>query len=105
MECRLMGDAVQPVRHHRWWHNGCGLASEDEKRGLEGVLGILMVGQDAAADTPDHRAMPPHKGREGGFVALVDEAAEEFPIGRSGLVLLQHNARKMLNGTSRHGFP
>jgi hypothetical protein len=49
--------------------------------------------------------MPPHKGREGGFVALFDEAAEEIPVGRSGLVLLQHNSRKMLDGTSRHGFP
>jgi hypothetical protein len=100
-----MSDAVQPVRHHSSWHDGCGLASEDEKRGLEGVLGILMVGQDAAAYTPDHRAMPPHKGREAGVVALFDEAAEEFPIGRSGPVLLQDNSTKMLDGISRHGSP
>jgi hypothetical protein len=72
---------------------------------LEGVLGILMIDQDAAAYTPDHRAMPPHQGREGGFVALFDEAAEEFPIGRSGLVLLQDNSRKMLEGIFRHGSP
>ncbi len=78
---------------------------EDEKRGLKGVLRILMVEQDAAAHTPDHRAMPPHKGLEGGFVPPFDEAAEEFPIGRSGLVLLQDNSKKMLDGISRHGSP
>jgi hypothetical protein len=100
-----MSDAVQPVRHHSSWHHGCGLASEDEKRGLEGVLGILMVGQDAAADTPDHRAMPPHKGLEGGFVPLFDEAAEEFPIGRSDQVVLQDNSTKILDGVPRHDFP
>jgi hypothetical protein len=100
-----MSDAVQPVRHQSSWHDGCGLASEDEERGLEGVLGILVVGQDAAAYTPDHRAMPPHKGREGGFVALFDEAAEEFPIGRSGRVLLQDKSTKMLDGVPRHDSP
>jgi hypothetical protein len=49
--------------------------------------------------------MPPHKGLEGGFVALFDEAADEFPIGRPGLVLLQDNSKKMLDGISRHGSP
>ncbi|HZY83624.1 MAG TPA: hypothetical protein VFE78_02225, partial [Gemmataceae bacterium] len=105
VECRVMRDPVQPVRDHSFWHDGRGLASEDEKRGLEGVLGILMVGQDAAAYTPDHRAMPPHKGREGACVPLFDEAAEEFPIGRSRLVLLQDNSTKMLDGISRHRSP
>jgi hypothetical protein len=105
VERRLMSDAVQPVRHHSFWHDGCGLASEDEKRGLEGVLGILMIGQDAAAYTPDHRPMPPYKGLEGGFVPLFDEAAEEFPVGRSGRVLLKHNSTKMLDGVPRHDSP
>jgi hypothetical protein len=100
-----MSDPVQPVCHHRFWHDGCGLASEDEKRGLEGVLGILMVGQDAAAYTPDHRAMPAHKGLEGSFVALFDEATDELPIGRSGLVLLQDSSTKILDGVPRHDSP
>jgi hypothetical protein len=49
--------------------------------------------------------MPPHKGREGGFVALFDETAEEFAIGRPGPVLLKDHSTKMLDGVSRHGSP
>ncbi len=81
------------------------LAYQHQEGGLRHVFGSRAVAQNPAAEAEHHRAMPPHKGREGVFVALLDEAAEEFPIGRSGRVLLQDNSTKLLDGTSRHGSP
>jgi hypothetical protein len=49
--------------------------------------------------------MPSHKGLESSLVPLFDEAAEEFPVGRSGRVLLQDSSKKVLDGVPRHGSP
>ena len=40
-------------------------AGQDEERGLEGVLGVVRVAEQPAADAEDHRPMLPHQGREG----------------------------------------
>jgi hypothetical protein len=44
------GDAVQPVADQLAGHDRGRPAGEDEEGGLEGVLGVLLVGQHAAAD-------------------------------------------------------
>jgi hypothetical protein len=49
--------------------------------GLKGILGILAIGKKAAANTPDHRAMPPHQASEGSFVPTLDEARQQLPTG------------------------
>ena len=64
---------MQPAGNHRPGSYRSGLASQDEKRGLEGIFRILMVGEDAAADSPDQRPVPVHERREGRVVALLDE--------------------------------
>jgi hypothetical protein len=38
--------------------------------------------QQPAADGPDHRAVAPQQGLEGGLVPLPDEAPEQFAVGR-----------------------
>src|ERR1700756_337151 len=41
----------------------------------EGVLGVV-VAEQAAADGPDHRPVPPHQRGEGGLVAVADKGAQ-----------------------------
>jgi len=38
-----------------------GLPGPHEERGLKGVLGILIVAQDIAANAPDQPPVPPHQ--------------------------------------------
>jgi hypothetical protein len=58
----------------------CRLAGEDQKGSLKGVLGVVVVTQDAFADAHDHRAVPPHERLECRLVASVDENFQQFAI-------------------------
>ena len=44
---------------------GAGPPDQDQERGLEGILRVTRLDQDAPADPEDHRPMPLHQGREG----------------------------------------
>jgi hypothetical protein len=48
---------------------------------LEGVLGVV-VAQQAAANAPHHRAVPPDESGEGGFVVTFDETAQQFAVAK-----------------------
>ena len=61
LHCRLVSHAVQPVRHHLSLPDRHGLPDQDEEGCLEGVLGVVMMTQNAATDAPDHRAVPLHE--------------------------------------------
>jgi hypothetical protein len=78
------------------WYDCRRPANQDEKRRLEGILDIVMIVEDAAADTPDHRAMPPHQRRGGSFVPLFDEALQQLPIAQPRPILLKHDFAKLL---------
>ena len=66
---------------------------QDEERGLEGVLRVLLVGQDAAADAEHERPVPADEGGERGLVADGGVPAEEFAVGQGiGPVLGQQAA-------------
>ena len=43
---------------------------EDQKSGLEGVLGLMRIAQDDEADAQYHRAMPGDQRGEGYFGSL-----------------------------------
>jgi hypothetical protein len=45
-----VGDAVQPTAKRCRLADGTHLPDEDEKRGLEGVLGVGLIAEHAAAD-------------------------------------------------------
>ena len=65
--------------------DGPGTLGEDEEGGLESILGVVRVGQDLAADTPDHRPVPPHQLREGGlggFARPHRKPLQELTIGQ-----------------------
>jgi hypothetical protein len=71
---------VQPAGQRVGLAYRSGLSSEDEEGGLEGVLGVGLVAQDAAADVQDHRAVPPQEGRESRLVPLAEEPPEQFLV-------------------------
>src|SRR5262249_2600720 len=50
---RAAGDAEQPARQRGAAADRGGLAGQDQEGGLEGVLGVLLAVQQAAADAPD----------------------------------------------------
>ena len=66
-----MGDLAQPAAEAVLAPDRPSLADEDQEGGLEGVLGVVGVVEDRAADAQHHRPVPLDQGREGGFVRLV----------------------------------
>src|SRR5262249_41229952 len=65
--------------------------------GLEGVLGVRMASQDAAADAPDHRSVPAHQRGEGGFLAALDVALQELAVGQAGAVVRERGPAEVLD--------
>ena len=85
-ESGAVGDAVEPASDGLAVGDGGGLLGQDEEGRLEGVLGVLGVAEDAAADGQHHRPVPAHQGREGGVVAAGDELAEQLPVREAAAV-------------------
>jgi len=52
----------------------CGFASQHQKRGLKGILGIVRVPQQAIANPQNHWPVPAHQRREGVFFLPSDKA-------------------------------
>ncbi len=77
--------------------DGIAASNEDEKSGLKGVVGVVGVLEDAAADAQDHRAVPTHQLGEGGVVAAQQEKVEEIPVGEAGGAALGRRGADSLN--------
>jgi hypothetical protein len=58
---------------------------QNEKRGLEGVVPIRILVQEALTHTAHHRPVAAHQGAKSGFIMLVSEARKEFLIARFSL--------------------
>jgi hypothetical protein len=86
-----MSDPVQPVPHHRPRRDARRLPDENEKGGLEGILGVV-VAQQAAAHAPHHRPVPLDEGSKGRFVVMFDETAEQFTVAKPGTITYNHLA-------------
>src|SRR5262249_32106126 len=74
-------NSVKPACQGLFFTNGARLLRQDEKRGLESVLGVVDVAQRAQAEAQDHWPMPPHQLSKGGVVAIVQEGAEQCTVG------------------------
>ena len=57
-------------------------AEEDDERGLEGVLGVLVVAEGPAAHAEDHRPVPADQLAEGGLVAAGADGRQEVGVRR-----------------------
>jgi hypothetical protein len=80
LQRRLLGHAVEPVGDHLPRYDRGRLADEDEEGGLEGVLGVVVIAQDTAAHTPDHRAMPTHQGCQSRLVTTAEVVLQQLPV-------------------------
>ena len=93
-----MGDGIKPAAERPIHTHRSGLADENEKRGLEGILRLVTIAEHTAADPPDHCPMAIQKRREGHFrrcrcvgrfsppgVVLVEELAIGKPRRRPDL--------------------
>ena len=78
-----VSNAVQPARQGIVLANGTRLASENDERRLEGILGILTAGQRAPADIPDHPLMPAQQFREGVLATIVQVEVQKLPIAQT----------------------
>ena len=58
------GRTEQPVRQRLAATDRVGLLGQDEECDLGGVLGVVGVAGDVAADAEHHRRVPPHQGLE-----------------------------------------
>jgi hypothetical protein len=53
---------------------------EDEKRGLQGVLGVVLVVKNPQTDAVYHWPVPADQRPERRLVALAGEAPQQFPV-------------------------
>jgi hypothetical protein len=73
---RLAGRPVEPVGDRLARGDGRRPAHEDDERGLEGVFGVVLVAEDAAADAPHHRGVAAHERLDRLPVAVADESLQ-----------------------------
>ena len=71
---------VEPVADLLPRHDRSRPPSEDQKRRLEGVFGVVVIPEDAAADAPDERPVSLDNRLESRGVALSDEPIEQLPV-------------------------
>ena len=99
LQGNAISDAVEPGADALPRHDCGGLADEDEKGGLEGVVGVVHVAEDAAANAEHHRSMAAHDGRKRRFLVPVEVALQQGVIGRGG-GLLQHGPSQPLQSAA-----
>jgi hypothetical protein len=84
VEGDAVGDLVEPAGEGLAAADGAGAASEGEERGLEGVLGLVGIAEDATADVQHHFPVAPHEQFKGGLVVAVVEPFQELSVGHAG---------------------
>ena len=80
---RAHGDAVEPARDLLPAHDRGRLPGQDQEGRLEGVLGLVRIAQDAAADAQHHRPVPLHQLGEcllGRLVPTREESLEQLLV-------------------------
>jgi hypothetical protein len=74
------GDSIKPVADIIAPGDRRGFARQHEKRRLERILGILLMGQDSTAHTPNERPVTFDQGCEGGLIAANGERVEQITV-------------------------
>jgi hypothetical protein len=79
---RAQGDAVEPTGQRLSFPNRGRLPGQHQKGRLRGILGVLFVMEDKAADSQDQRPMPTHQSLKGDFITPCDKSAEQIAVGQ-----------------------
>src|SRR5947209_3105869 len=80
LEGSAVGDPVEPASDRYCLADRPRLAGEDEERRLEGVLGVGLVAQYAAADVEHHYPVTAQQGMKSSLILLCMELLEEFMV-------------------------
>jgi hypothetical protein len=103
--------AVEPTRGRLSLADRAGTEHEDQESCLDGILRLVLVAEDRAANAQDHRAMPFNQGRErefGRIAVAMKETPEKLAIGQpSGRSNLEQRTDVPSNGRGlmlRHWF-
>src|SRR5262245_13694147 len=86
--------AVKPAGKRMLLANSSELTGKEQKRRLEGVLGILGVLQGPPTDAVHHRPVPTHERFKRGLVALVEETPDQLAVALVGQGLSSHSLRE-----------
>jgi hypothetical protein len=62
------------------------LAGEDQEGGLEGVVGVVAVAENAPANAKHHRPVAADQARKGGLVSAGQEALHKLAVVQHRLV-------------------
>jgi hypothetical protein len=81
VDCDAIRNLVQPTCYSLAFADGFGLANQNQKRGLEGVFGMLFVPKDSAAKVQDHWSMAPHENFKGCLILMLDKTLQELLVG------------------------
>ncbi len=100
LERGVVSHAVQPVADGPPGQKPRGLADQDQESGLEGVLGVVAVFQDALTDSKDHPSMAAHQCREGTLVVAGQESIQQLSV-RAGVVRQQSRTARMVQDAMR----
>ena len=79
-----VGNAVEPGPDAVAVADDRSAADQDEEGGLEGILDVVLVAEEPAADAQDHRSVPGHERSQGRLVAAGDEPLEERGLAQAG---------------------
>ncbi len=92
LESDSIGNPVQPTGQRVPVLHRLDFLREQQKRGLESVLAVLGMLQDAPAHPIDHRPMPPHQRIKNDLIAGAEESFDQFPVGSVHQSLGRHPA-------------
>ena len=68
---------------------------------MKRIFGVVVVAEDAAADAPHHRAMPPHKGGKSRRVTTAGVVLQQLLIGPSSPIPQKHRPAKVLDNPAQ----
>jgi hypothetical protein len=67
---------------------------QDQESCLKGILGVLRIAKDSAANAHYHRSMPSEEGLKGCFVTAIEECLQQLPIGPVSLACREEILRR-----------
>jgi hypothetical protein len=73
---------MQPIADNLALGQTVRLADEHQECGLEGIVGIVGIAQDAAANAAHHRTMTAHERLESRLIAPMEKRPQELPVGQ-----------------------
>ena len=112
-QCHPIGHAVEPVAQQMLTLEASCLSNEHEKRRLKGVIDVVGIAQELAANAQDHGSMALHQRLERRLVARTGEPVQKLPLGKTrqraftkqSLHLMHHDAARSVANCTHGATP